>query len=115
MFLGRGVKATRRRWLRMPGSCGSRWAGNRAIPICERLSSTPGISQSRFHESHGIVQRGRNPSGTPAWLRVKCRQTRRFLQKSFPMGKEQRFRWDKALTMAEEIEDEELSRKLIDE
>src|SRR5437764_1302097 len=47
MFLGRGVKATRRRWLRMPGSCGSRWAGNRAIPICERLSSTPGISQSR--------------------------------------------------------------------
>ena len=40
------------------------------------------------------------------------RPSRRFVQKSFPMGAEQYFRWDKALAQAEAMEDEELSRKL---
>ncbi len=35
-----------------------------------------------------------------------------FVQKSFSLGKEQNFRWDKALEAASAIEDEELSRKL---
>ena len=40
------------------------------------------------------------------------RPTRRFVQKSFPLGGEQNFRWDKALAMAETIQDEEISRRL---
>jgi len=34
------------------------------------------------------------------------------MQKSFPLGREQNFRWDKALETASAIEDEELTRKL---
>jgi hypothetical protein len=37
---------------------------------------------------------------------------RRFTQKTFPLGAEQNFRWDKAHAVAASIEDEELSRKL---
>jgi len=37
---------------------------------------------------------------------------RKFTQKTFPLGSEQNFRWDKALAAAESIEDEELGRKL---
>ena len=36
----------------------------------------------------------------------------RFVQKSFPLGAEQHFRWDKALETAAAIEDEELARKI---
>ena len=36
----------------------------------------------------------------------------KFAQKSFRMGETQGFRWDKALAVADAIEDEELSRKL---
>lgn len=45
-------------------------------------------------------------------LREKHRRTRKFVQKSFRMGEGLDFRWDKALAIAEAIEDEELSRKL---
>jgi hypothetical protein len=38
--------------------------------------------------------------------------TRRFRQKTYSLGAEQNFRWDKALAVADAIEDEELSRKL---
>ena len=37
---------------------------------------------------------------------------RRFVQKTFSLGPEQNFRWEKALAAAEAIEDEELGRKL---
>lgn len=37
---------------------------------------------------------------------------RTFVQKTFALGPEQHFRWDKALAAAEAIEDEELVRKL---
>jgi hypothetical protein len=40
------------------------------------------------------------------------RRAGKFSQKSFHMGEEQEFRWDKALAVAEAIEDEELTRKL---
>ena len=36
----------------------------------------------------------------------------KFTQKTFRMGEEQGFRWDKALSVADAIEDEELTRKL---
>jgi hypothetical protein len=37
---------------------------------------------------------------------------RRFVQKSFRMGQEQEFHWDKALAVADAIEDEEIGRKI---
>jgi len=37
---------------------------------------------------------------------------RPFVQKTFSLGAEQNFRWDKALAAADAIEDEELTRKL---
>jgi hypothetical protein len=40
------------------------------------------------------------------------KRPRKFAQKSFRMGQEQEFRWDKALAAADAIEDQELSRKL---
>ena len=36
---------------------------------------------------------------------------RSFVQKSYPLGSDPSFRWDKALETAAAIEDEELSRK----
>jgi hypothetical protein len=38
---------------------------------------------------------------------------RKFAQKTFRMGEGQEFRWDKALAVADAIEDEELNRKLL--
>jgi len=40
------------------------------------------------------------------------KRARKFTQKSFRMGEEQEFRWDKALAAAAAIEDEEIGRKL---
>lgn len=37
---------------------------------------------------------------------------RRFVQKTFALGAEQNFRWDKALAAAEAMEEEELGRRL---
>ncbi len=37
---------------------------------------------------------------------------RRFVQKTYSLGSEQYFRWDKALSAADAIQDEELARKL---
>jgi hypothetical protein len=36
----------------------------------------------------------------------------RFRQRTYPMGFQPKFRWDKALALADAIEDEELVRKL---
>jgi hypothetical protein len=43
---------------------------------------------------------------------AKQNRAGRFTQKTYSLGAEQYFRWDKALAVAEAIEDEELSRKL---
>jgi hypothetical protein len=40
------------------------------------------------------------------------RRPPRFVQKSYSLGAEQHFRWDKALSVAEAMEDEEIARKL---
>jgi len=40
------------------------------------------------------------------------KRSRRFVQKSFPLGQTQELRWDKALKIAEAMEDQELCRKL---
>ena len=39
-------------------------------------------------------------------------EKKRFVQRTYPLGSEQYFRWDKALAIADAIEDEELTRKL---
>jgi len=38
--------------------------------------------------------------------------SQQFVQKTYSMGSEQNFRWDKALATADAMEDEELARKL---
>jgi hypothetical protein len=43
---------------------------------------------------------------------TKRNGARPFTQKTYSLGAEQYFRWDKALAVADAIEDEELSRKL---
>jgi hypothetical protein len=48
------------------------------------------------------LRRGLAPQGRP----------RRFVQRSFRMGEGREVRWDRALALAEAMEDEELSRKL---
>ena len=51
----------------------------------------------------------------PRELGFAAKRTKRatkFAQKTFRMGEAQEFRWDKALAVADSIEDEELSRKL---
>lgn len=40
------------------------------------------------------------------------RRVEKFSQKTYRMGEGQGFRWDKALAVADAIDDEELSRKL---
>lgn len=45
-------------------------------------------------------------------LTAKTRRATKFSQKTFRMGATQEFRWDKALSVAEAMEDEELARKL---
>lgn len=53
-----------------------------------------------------------NEAARKGLLGEKHRRDRRFVQKSFPLGEGQDLRWDKALAIAEAMEDEELSRKL---
>ena len=51
-------------------------------------------------------------SAVRAGLTQAKRRQRSFVQKTFSLGGEQNFRWDKALELAAAIEDEELARKL---
>ena len=45
-------------------------------------------------------------------LKPGSKRKPRFVQKTYSLGREQHFRWDKALATADAIEDEELIRKL---
>jgi hypothetical protein len=51
-------------------------------------------------------------SAVRAGLMQSKQRRRYFVQRSFSLGREQNFRWDKALEIASAIEDEESSRKL---
>ena len=42
----------------------------------------------------------------------ETKRLQKFTQKTFRMGEGQEFRWDKALAVADAIEDEELNRKI---
>ena len=43
---------------------------------------------------------------------ARAQRRRRFVQKTYSLGKEQYFRWDKALAAADALEDEEITRKI---
>lgn len=51
-------------------------------------------------------------SAVRAGMTQAKQKRRRFVQKSYPLGAEQNFRWDKALEAASAMEDEELGRKI---
>jgi hypothetical protein len=53
-----------------------------------------------------------NDAARKALLPEKRRRAGRYVQRTFRLGAEQGFRWDKALSLAEAMEDEELDRKL---
>ena len=53
-----------------------------------------------------------NDAVRTALLEAEHRHTRRFVQRTFPMGDGCDFRWDRALANADAMEDEERSRKL---
>src|SRR5215475_485398 len=51
-------------------------------------------------------------SAIRAGLTRKTGRQKRFAQKSFSLGGQQFFRWDKALAVADAMEDDELARRL---
>jgi hypothetical protein len=53
-----------------------------------------------------------NQAAREGFRNKEQKRPRKFVQKTFPMGAEQLFRWDKALSVADALEDDELSRKL---
>jgi hypothetical protein len=63
-------------------------------------------------KERGISFKDAINSAIRAGLTQAKQKKRRFVQRSFSLGGEQNFRWDKALGVAATIEDEELGRKL---
>jgi len=53
-----------------------------------------------------------NDAARAGLRREKNRPVRKFVQKTYHMGAEQNFPWDKAHSVADAIEDEEILRKL---
>jgi len=53
-----------------------------------------------------------NEAARTGLRRKELKRAQVFVQKTFRMGQGQEFRWDKALAVADAIEDQELSRKL---
>jgi len=53
-----------------------------------------------------------NDAARTGLMTKPAKRARRFTQKAFRLGEGQGFRWDKALAVADAIEDEELSRKM---
>lgn len=69
--------------------------------LIQKAMKERGIS---FKEALNSAVRAGLTQGTP--------KRRGFVQKTYSMGSDQNFRWDKALQAAAAIEDEELGRKL---
>jgi hypothetical protein len=72
---------------------------------------TEGVIREMMRERGVSFKRPLNDA-IRAGLTPKRNGSRRFTQKTYSLGAEQYFRWDKALAAADAIEDEELSRKL---
>ena len=63
-------------------------------------------------KERGISFKDALNSAVRAGLTQRKLKRRHFVQKTWPLGREQNFRWDKAMEVAAAIEDEELARKL---
>jgi hypothetical protein len=58
------------------------------------------------------VKEALNEAARTGLRRETQKRSPRFEQQSFPLGQAQDLRWDKALAIAEAMEDEDLSRRL---
>ena len=65
----------------------------------------------RAMKERGISFKEALNSAVRAGLTPGRSKRRNFVQKSYSLGSDQKFRWDKALEAATAMEDEELSRK----
>ena len=66
----------------------------------------------RTMKERGVSFKEALNSAIRAGLTQSKPRKRQFVQKTFALGADQNFRWDKALAAAEAMEDEELARKL---
>jgi hypothetical protein len=70
------------------------------------------VLQTAMRERGVPFKQALNDAIRAGLMRESSHAKRRFVQKTYSLGAEQHFRWDKALASAEAIEDEELSRRL---
>ena len=70
------------------------------------------VLQAAMRERGVPFKQALNAAIRAGLMREGPRRKRRFVQKTYSLGAEQNFRWDKALAAADAIEDEELSRRL---
>jgi hypothetical protein len=70
------------------------------------------LLRSSMRERGVSLKQALNEAVRAGLTRSGGQRRRRFVQKSYSLGREQLFRWDQALSAAEAMEDEERSRKL---
>jgi len=70
------------------------------------------VLQAAMRERGVPFKQALNDAIRAGLMREGSHRKRRFVQKTYSLGAEQQFRWDKALAASEAIEDEELSRRL---
>jgi hypothetical protein len=70
------------------------------------------VLQTAMREREVTFKQALNDAIRAGLMRESSHRKRRFVQKTYSLGAEQHFRWDKALAASEAIEDEELSRRL---
>ena len=70
------------------------------------------VLQTAMRERGVPFKQALNDAIRAGLMREGSHRKRRFVQKTYSLGAEQHFRWDKALAASEAIEDEELSRRL---
>lgn len=70
------------------------------------------VLQTAMRERGVPFKQALNDAIRAGLMRENSHRKRRFVQKTYSLGSEQHFRWDKALAASEAIEDEESSRRL---
>jgi hypothetical protein len=70
------------------------------------------VLQTAMRERGVPFKQALNDAIRAGLMRESSHRKRRFVQKTYSLGAEQHFRWDKALAASDAIEDEELSRRL---
>lgn len=70
------------------------------------------LLRDAMRERRLSLKKALNEAVRAGLTRASRQRKRPFVQKSYSLGAEQQFRWDKALAVAEAMEDEELTRRL---